>query len=538
MPILPVRDLAKFGVITDVDPYDLPIGAWSWGKNVRFPDGRVQRGPVFRQNGDALAETNPRHMFAVGSGTGSDTVFVAYKNGRVFQRSSGNDTDYSIAAYVNSDSEAVYTSCELGGVFYVNREDRVPWSLVPSASAFDELSGWDAGWRAKIIRAYNGSICAFNVTKGGVSYPTLVKTSDIISDVGLEPGSWDHTSTTNNATENPLAEMKSAIVDAQVLGDAMVIYGQRETWLMQADGSDEVYSYRKLPISKGAINANCSIEVNNKHYVFGTSDFWMHDGMGERSISDGRVSKYAFAEMKSSESDKFFVAHNPVLKHILFCYVSEGRDVAFLEGSGCNRAAVYDYANDKWEGFDDLPLVFSSGLANASNTTAWDDDVGSWDTDGGTWADAEGGFKRVLTFCGEESATYSLDAALYAQDLYGTGSLTPIDVTPAANPEMLLERDGIDLDEVGEYLTGYKYVLAVYPQGRLDPGGEPLEFAFGSSDEFTDQATFSAYQTYEHGNRKLDYTEGGRYLSMKVRYADYKTASLSGVDLDLISTGE
>jgi len=48
MPNLPIRDLGSVGVITDVDPFNLPISAFTRAKNVRFDQGNVRRSPGFR----------------------------------------------------------------------------------------------------------------------------------------------------------------------------------------------------------------------------------------------------------------------------------------------------------------------------------------------------------------------------------------------------------------------------------------------------------------------------------------------------------
>ena len=62
MPNVSVRELAKFGIVTDMDPYDLPKEAWSFGVNVRFRNGKVSRAPVFRNVGPLTSD--PRFVFS------------------------------------------------------------------------------------------------------------------------------------------------------------------------------------------------------------------------------------------------------------------------------------------------------------------------------------------------------------------------------------------------------------------------------------------------------------------------------------------
>ena len=45
MTNLPIRGLGSVGVITDIDPYSLPINAYTRAKNVRFNEAKVTEHP-------------------------------------------------------------------------------------------------------------------------------------------------------------------------------------------------------------------------------------------------------------------------------------------------------------------------------------------------------------------------------------------------------------------------------------------------------------------------------------------------------------
>ena len=532
MAILKVRDLAKIGVVTDIDPYDLPIGAWSFAVNARFYDGKVSHAPVWRKA--ATISADPRFAFVRRVAGAVDDLFIGYKTGRVFKWSNSVETDYSIAGYVNSSVEDTWSSCSLANVLYVNRRDRVPWGLLPGASVFTGITGWDANWRAKIFRAFNSSLIALNVTKSGVNYPTLVKASDIVSASGTMPTTWDHTITTNNAVEVPLTDMQGEIMDACVLGDDLIIYGTTQNFAMRADSSVLAYSFRQLPFDGGAINAGCAVEVDGKHFVFGPSDIYVHDGLTKVSLVDGSVRKHIFGTMNAAKASQFFVSYNPNTKDISFNYIGTDGHATFLSSSGCNRAAVYHVPKGTWS-FDDTPLLHAGVVASITvNSPTWATTTSTWENVGGSWQDLEDGLKKVPVYVGEANATYSLVSALYCHDVYGQGSIVNAVVDVNATRPMYLERDGVDLDEVGADLRGYKHIISIYPQGRVDADSQPLQFSFGASDHFGKQVVFSAYQTYDtRTDHKLDFNESGRYLALRVRYDDYKTASLTGLDLDV-----
>jgi hypothetical protein len=543
MSIEHIRDIAKFGVLCDPDPYDLPDTAWSFGVNVRFRNGKVSSGPVFR-NAATLGTSDPRYSVAASPVSGLDLLFTGYLNGKIY-KFNGTESDYTLAGYTPSSVEATWSYTSLATVLYINRSDRAPWYLRPSDSAFQNLgvnSGapaqWDSTYTCQLLRTCGGALVALNVTKGAVNYPTMVKTSSIPLS-GVVPTSWDTSFANTLATENILAELKGPIVDAQQFGAQLVIYGLSEAWMMQADGSSQVYNYRKLPFQKGALNANCSFELDGKHYVFGADDIWMHDGTAEVSLVDEKNRDFIFSSINMSKRSRCFISHNAQLKELSFNYISGDKGVAFLGApDGCNRAAVYNYS-DKTMTFDDLPLVFSSSSANLSISATYATTTALYSTTGGSYLDQEDGFKRTPVYVGVSNSTYNLTTSLYALDLFGTGSTVAFPVDLNATKPRYLERFGIDLDSLNEDLRGYKVVSSIFPQGRFGPGAQPLMIAVGSSNYSNVDPVFSDYQPFDGStNYKLDYNVGGRYLAMKILYSDYNEMSLSGFDIDLHATGQ
>jgi hypothetical protein len=63
-------------------------------------------------------------------------------------------------------------------------------------------------------------------------------------------------------------------------------------------------------------------------------------------------------------------------------------------------------------------------------------------------------------------------------------------------------------------------------------------FSVGASDTFNAAPLFSDYQPYDGvTNYKLDYNIAGRYLSMKIKFSDYKELTITGFDVDIHATG-
>jgi hypothetical protein len=545
MPIVKLRNLGAAGVITDQDPYALPVGTWSNGVNVRFRNNKITPAPVYRTVKSPLAETDPRYSFTAGIGESNNDLFLGYLSGNVYYYSNGTETLYSPSGYVASPAETNWTSYTIGNVVYVNRADRPPWYFLPTATRFADLSAagsdpdrWSPTWTAKIIAQCAGALVALNVTKGASTYPTMVKTSAPVSADSI-PASWDVTNPATLATENILQSMDGPIMDACSLGQDLIIYGQREAWRMHADGSIFVYSYTKLSYAKGVLNTNCSIELDGKNYCFGIDDIWVHDGISEQSLCDNAVRDYIFGSMNVSQANRCWIQYNPRLNEIYFGYVSGDQLTTFKGVNGCNRQAVYNMTTQTWS-FDDLPSIFNTDNGPVSNILTYATVASSYAAMGGSYQDQEDGGKRITIAIGDGSGSYGLTSALYAVDLAGPGSVAPYPVNSAATAFPYLERVGIDLDELDASLRDYKLVSSVYPQARVDTtGGKMLQVSIGASDNPNDLSpTWAPYQPYDGvNNTKLDFNVAGKWVAMRVLWPDWRTFTMTGIDLDIKTQG-
>jgi len=545
MPIVRLRNLGTQGILTDPDPYALPLGAFSGGVNVRFRNNHVSSAPAFRAAIQPLSKSNPRFTCAATLVAGNPQLFLGYQNGTISSVTNASETDVTVSGYTPSAVEAFWTSTTIGNIVFINRSDRAPWFLGATGTRFTSIApgspgagDWNATWSCRVLRQCAGALVALNVTKGATNSPTLVKTSAPVA-LNTLP-SWDQTNPATLATENTLSALDGPIQDACGLGQDLIIYGARECWRMHADGSTFVYNYTKLPFKKGSLNTNCSVEIDGKNYVFGIDDLWVHDGISEKSLCDQKVRDFIFSSANVARADAFFVSHNPRLNEIYFCYVSGDQFVNYLNGvSGCNRQAVYNITNDTWT-FDDLPSVFFGTNGPLSHFLTYASVSSSYSAMGGSYQDQEDGDKRVNVYVGDNSGSYSLQNSLYAFDLTGPGSVAPFPVDTNATAPVYLERIGIDLDDLEANLRDYKQINTIYPQARIDTSaGSALMVDIGASDFVNSAApVYAGYQAYDGvDNYKLDYNIGGRWLAIRMKWADFRPFILTGFDLHIQTTG-
>jgi hypothetical protein len=537
MAIVPLRDFGKLGVITDVDPYDLPLNAFSFAKNVRFEDGKVQRGSVFRSVGP-LSST-PVHLIGYQDQNGNDTNLYHSYDG--FLRVYPGNASVSPASWTAVDADAPVTSCILQNVVYVNRPDRLPWyrnkdsvglfAPIPSAVS----PGWDPTWRCEALRTVAGVLVALNMTKGPASYPTMVKWSNFATYGNVVPD-WDFASPTSSAGENTLADMQGAIIDGFPMRNRLYLYGRDETRYMEYIGGNDMFRFERA-FDKGVINANCVVEDSNLHYVFGDNDIWYHDGVSEKSLATGRVRRFIYRTMDKNKSSRFFVTQNKRQNEIIFCYVSNDAYISFSSTTiGCNRAAIYNTASQTWS-FHDMPVVTCAGLLQPTLGTTFDGSAPtSWESVGGSWSSTGGDDQYNVVFGNCTDGVLPVALRSFASF---TSTSTTQALDDAANRGAYLERLGIDLDELKASLRGYKLVSSIYPQGRLDPDAQPITFTFGIADHPNEVPYWGIPQTYDSTWYKLDFNQAGRFLAMKAeQLTDYRDFSLMGMDADLMVLGD
>lgn len=175
-----------------------------------------------------------------------------------------------------------YTSCILADLLYVNRSDIGIRYVSGSGMNFAPIPNLDSAWTCLALRSYKDFLIALNVTKAGTTYSNLVKWSDAALQ-GQVPSNWDYTLSGDNksslAGENPIAEMTGPILDGMGLGNSFIIYGRDEVWVMEDAGdSTNVFTFRRQ-FGEGIKGTNCVVEVNGTHFVFGSTQLYMHDGI-------------------------------------------------------------------------------------------------------------------------------------------------------------------------------------------------------------------------------------------------------------------
>ena len=353
MAILPVRDLGAVGVVTDVEPYNLPIQGFSRADNVVFEDGRVARAPIFKSIFKNTTQEYQGAAFATqASSSGTDEFFVTDRSYNIAKWAypafvgvpAVASNTYVTPDVSNSGDTVPVTSTTLSEVVYFNKPDRRPIYKLPNEDFFRELHPQDAGtsaagvtsswgsltdvWKCQVLRSYGDFVLALNMTQGSDSYSARVRWCDPVLN-GSAGLSWDASDTTTLAGFNDLVQIEGGIVDGLSLGSQFVIYSNDQVWLMEFVGGQFVFNFRRLFTGAGIINTNAVCEVDNNHYVFGPDDIYLHNGTQKQSIAKGKVRDFIFKGLDTDKKHAIFVHHDVRFKKVMFCYNSQDANVKY-----------------------------------------------------------------------------------------------------------------------------------------------------------------------------------------------------------------
>jgi hypothetical protein len=570
MANLPVRDLGSVGVITDVNPYDLPANAFSNAMNVVFDDNKVIRAPVFKRLYEAptseltfadIATTfdtevnlfesaegeptnNVRFVSSYGDPQFGETLIVADKTGEVRVYPGGTVSFATPATGTLVENEEPWSHCQVAGISVLTRKDTIPYGRnITSDSEYKyfDIGGttdWPTNTTCAVIKPYLDFMVALNVTKGAAEFPTMVKWSNPVQyDSSIASLIWDPADPANTAGENVLGELKTPIQDGLVLGSQFIIYSQDQVYVMEYTGTSFVFNFRRLFSSGGILNKNCVVEHEGKHFVFGFDDIYMHDGVSRKSLSDMRVRRAIYNNINKDNSKKCFVLHDAAANLVYFCYQTREAEVAFQNTQFANKAAVYNYKNDTWS-FMDLPNV--AGGAEVSFTLTQS-----------TYVTLSSGYNEQTNaynaFSADEVKTPVMlgvtdtnngisESRVYALDFPAISAVT-LEPEPEVLKEAFVERVGIDLDEGGAAIRSYKTITSIAPQADFDALEGEITWQVGSNDLPSQAVVWRSVSSYRPDeDYKIDMKVSGRYLAYRVAMTDVRNFKLSGFDAEVVGT--
>ncbi len=520
-----VNNPGQFGVIKDIPAHELPINAWSDGRNMRFANN-----VAYKVSGHQAVYDPPTvaPYWLMPAPAGANYYWLYAGLGKVYTvaGSTHSDITRAVGGDYGATAENVWTGGMLHGLGVVNNPVNDPqvWNPVSSSQRLVLLPNWPANTKCSALRPFKNFLVALDVTKIGTRYPQMVKWSDP-ADPGAVPVTWDPADATKRAGEWTLSETGDFVLDCLPLRDTNVIYKEGTTWGMQLVGGVSVFRFYRLFGEVGAISRNCAVEYRNgQHAVFAAEDIISHDGQNATSVLTDRLRAWVFARIDGSKYQRCFVAHNFSLREVWFCYPTSG-------GTFCNEAVVWNYEKNTTS-IRELPNVSSMalGVVDANvGSTSWDTDTEMWSQDTTVWS--------ALSF--NPSLRGTLAASPSSTKLY---QMNQTQQFAGVNMTAYLERIGLgiphkDVDRPPD-ITSRKLARRIWPRIIGTPGGV-VSVQLGGIAHPDASPVYAPAKNYVIGTTQyLDFLVNAPMLAVKMQSNTNITWRLDGYTIDVTVVGK
>lgn len=447
-----INDVGTIGVITDTKPWMLPPEAWSFGTNMRFVDGDLEKLLGWEQ---VFGTPNIAPHFAIAVRTAAATfwLYTSLTKATAFDGSTHTDVTRTVGGDYTASQTREWNGTLLAGIPIVNNGIDVPqyWPTVALATKLANLTNWPATLRAKVIRAFGPFLMAIGISKAGVPAPHMVKWSHP-ADPGTLPNSWDETDVTKDAGETELPDVDAGILlDALPLSETMYFYKESSVWKGRFVGGRAIFDFGKGAwlTTTGILAPRCvCVTGDGTRQVWASQDdiLW-HDGNRVKSLLSERRRKELFESIDTANYLNCFMFTNPLKGEVWFCYPSSGQ-------TNPNKAFIFNYlrGGDQWPIFDADGLTFrnaSIGPIQSPSTEIWDTGSDTWDTDTGPWSTQD---RRRLVLCGTDATKfYNMDKGITRDGVTFTGLLQRLGLSVLGkkrNGEWIVDFDRMKMFDV------------------------------------------------------------------------------------------
>jgi len=524
---LPINRLGEIGIINDSPPEELPLNAWSNGRNVRMKDMAVEKFLGHFPMAGTLPIA-PYHLlptkqslttyYWIYAGLTKVYVWNGATHTNLTRQTTGVDVNYA------ADEDLQWTGGVLGGIPILNDGVDVPqmWLPVGTGQRLQALTNWPATYTAGSLRPFKQFLVALDINKNGTRYNTMVKWSHPAAP-GAVPSSWDETDTSKDCGEWELKETDGACIDQAVLGDLNLIYKTDSVWGMQFIGGVNIFRFFRIAGIGGIMARNCAVEIpGGKHAIFGLDDIFVHNGQTHESIVDMRLRKFVYDRIDNDNFRRCFAAHNPNYSSVWFCFPEQGATLPSL-------AVEWNYRRNTL-GIRELNGVPHAAVGEATLPAIddiWDNDVNIWNTDEQVWDfETFGATKTRLVLAGAPGL--SLDIADFSNQFNG------------ADMTAYVERSGIGLPLKENGPPDYshrKYVTRLWPRIEGTEGGL-VQVYLGTQENSQQAVTWYGPEDFVIGtNTFVDFQVSGRLHALRFVSATNLAWRLSGYDYDARDLG-
>lgn len=488
------------GIASDTPAHELGPDYYSTGGNVIFRPGFARRVGGSREVYGTLP-VDVLHMLNARIDTTNFWLFFGEDEVHALETSNSSDVTPASGLTV-VDQPWQYASTLLNGVpVFTNGFEAPQYWAGNLVTPFDSLPDWPATTVCKSIAAFRFHLFALDIDGPGGHFENQVKWSDA-AEPGAVPAAWTPAAD-NEAGDAILGDTPGPAQCAVPLRGSLLIYKRSSMYAADYIGGNDVFSFRTLFTSSGALTRRAVCDVNGEHFVVTDGDIILTDGTNRRSVGQSRMREFLFGQLDQDNYENLFSIYHRAKGEVLVCFPEAGAQHATL-------ALVYDVANDSF-GVRELDNVTCAAIGIVDDSLPDE----SWSAAAYAWADASRLWNRQNFSLATESLIFGFEDVAEMQDT---------DDAVALNAS--IGRYDLHFGEPERV----KFVKRAHV--RAKPGFGSLLVRVGARMTPTDTITWSNEQTLTEPEQIVDAFAQGRYISVEVRSTGTEVWQLSGIDLE------
>lgn len=495
------------GFVSDTPAHEVSPEFWTHMENVVMRGGFAQRVPGSRSvYTTALGVAAPGQLLhAVNCEYSGANYWLLFEDdGTAWAIEGSNATQIDATLLQAITDPASFSSTLLNGVPIISNgsDEPVYWGGGNLAT----LTGWTATETCQFITAFKYHLFALDISGPGGTFRSLLRWSDAAAP-GTIPASWTP-GAANEAGDVELSDSPGELLCAYPLRDSLIIYKRSAMYQAKYVGGDNVFNFRTLQTSYGALARHGVCDVGGQHLVVTDGDIILTDGSNRRSIGEARVKNWMFNQLGQDTYQNLFCTFNRAQGEVLIGFASSGSEF-------CDTGLVYNVELDSF-GVRELDQVTCAPVGIVNDTT----ESNTWGDRTETWADSTGPWGGSTVSSARDSMVLIHTDEMHQQDL-----------NDAQTMDAHLGKYSMALGDVARI----KFLKRIHVKTGANYG--TLYIRAGSQMEPNDAITWSDEVTITDPEQIANCFAMGRYISIEIRGAGSDVWKVTGLDLELEMRG-
>ena len=529
--LIPIENIGSQGIVTDIPPWQLPLGTWSAGNNVRFDDVSVKKFPGYLEVFNTVPGP-PLYLETYQVYDSEQYYWIAFcidpddtQKQKIYCYYGGSWEDVTPESGLENRSRYQWQTAKLGAVLVATNgvDSPIWWPLIDGDVAhtrkFEELPAWaDQNWKeCQTMAGFKSFLFAGAIYDGNTDLRMnrQIAWSDMTNQYS-PPESWDFNDPDGDAGVYELLDTEGPIVHIQQLRESLMIYKTDAVVVANFIGAPFMFGFQPLVEEVGLICKNAVADFPSGHFFMGRTDCYVNNGQTITPLLTQKVKDQLYLDLDGDNFGRCFAVTDWANNEVWACYPSVNSDY-------CDKALIWNFVNNTFS-LRSLPQLsyIKSGIAQyLPGDDTWDTQNYAWDSTTRRWGTSS--YDNVV-----ENLVFAStgDAKTYRHDAGNTEDGTIM--------SSYVERTGMDLGDP----SSVKHITAIWPKVWTTGIDTTLKVSTGYQMSTEDPVTWDYIVNFNPDYMsKISVRTTGKLMAIKFESDGDFSWGVSGLEYEIVPAG-